>query len=125
MYMYKGDLLIAHDIHEARSFFQRLRGLTGVHRLSAHAGMYFNHCSAVHTFFMRIPIDIIFMDRSDEIVKVVECVPPGQFSYCRGAAKTLELQAGAARRMGIEPRDRLQFTELCVKAPVARELSFR
>ncbi|WP_235586996.1 DUF192 domain-containing protein [Ferroacidibacillus organovorans] len=123
--MYKDDLLFAHDIQVARTFFQRLRGLTGVRRLSAHAGMYFDHCNAVHTFFMKMPIDVLFLNRNNEVIKIVECVSPRKFCYCKGAVKTLELQGGAVRRMGIECSDHLQFVDPCVRTPIARELSFR
>src|SRR5436190_17741234 len=53
----------------AETYVARLRGLLG-RRLKAGEGLLLVPCSAVHTFFMRYPIDVVFLDRELRAVRV-------------------------------------------------------
>jgi uncharacterized membrane protein (UPF0127 family) len=59
---------IATQCTEARSFLARLRGLMGHPGLEAGQGLLIEPCSSVHSFFMRFPIDVIFVDRANTVV---------------------------------------------------------
>ena len=52
----------------ATTFFQRARGLIGRRGLEPGTGLLILHCNAIHTFFMRFPIDATFLDRNDRVV---------------------------------------------------------
>ena len=56
-------------------------------------------------FFMRFPIDAVFLDRDLVVMKVVEDLAPWRMAAHRGAKAVLELPAGAAS--GLQPGDRL------------------
>lgn len=56
-------------------------------------------------FFMRFPIDAVFLDRDLVVMKVVEDLAPWRTAGQRGAKAVLELPAGAAS--GLQPGDRL------------------
>ena len=56
-------------------------------------------------FFMRFPIDAVFLDRDLVVLKVVENLAPWRMAAQRGAKAVLELPAGAAS--GLRPGDRL------------------
>ena len=58
-------------------------------------------------FFMRFPIDAVFLDRDLVVLKVVENLAPWRMAAQRGAKAVLELPAGAARQSGLRPGDRL------------------
>ena len=53
--------------------------------------------------FMRFPIDVVFLDAGLEVLSVRESVPAWRAVKQRGARVTLELAAGEAARVGIEP----------------------
>ena len=53
----------------ARSFWARLKGLIGRQSLPPGRGLLILKCNAIHTFFMRVPIDATFYDREDRVVK--------------------------------------------------------
>jgi uncharacterized membrane protein (UPF0127 family) len=64
----------------------------------------------VHTFFMRFPIDVAFLDREGKVVKVFISAPP--FRVLLGgprARRALELPPGALIRTSTEPGDQLLF----------------
>jgi uncharacterized protein len=58
-------------------------------------------------FFMRFPIDAVFLDRDLVVMKVVEDLAPWRMAAQRGAKAVLELPAGTARVAELQPGDRL------------------
>jgi uncharacterized membrane protein (UPF0127 family) len=63
----------------------------------------------VHTFFMRFPIDVVFLDRELSVVAVRPDLRPWRTAGARGAKVSLELAAGEATRLGIAPGMKLQL----------------
>jgi uncharacterized membrane protein (UPF0127 family) len=87
--------------------FSRMRGLLGRRELPAGEGLLIRPAPSVHTFFMRFPIDVVFLNRDGEVLKVCEDVRPWRAAAARRAHSTLELAAGEARRRGIAVGQRL------------------
>jgi uncharacterized protein len=87
----------------AGSFFTRLRGLLGRRGLRAGEGLLLRPEWSVHTFFMRFPIDIVFLDEHLTVLRVVSRLRPFRAAGQRGAVATLELAAGEAERLKIAP----------------------
>ena len=50
----------------AECFFSRLKGLIGKKELKIGEGMLFPRCNSVHTFFMSLSIDIVFLSKSQD-----------------------------------------------------------
>lgn len=88
-------------VHRAESFFSRLAGLLARPALACEEALYLSPCSSVHTWFMRYDIDVVFLDRSGRVLKVVADVVPWRMLGCRRAHAVLELCAGQAARAGI------------------------
>jgi uncharacterized membrane protein (UPF0127 family) len=65
--------------------------------------MLISRTGSVHTFFMRFPIDVVFVDRDRTIVKIVPSLRPWRMAMARRAKATLELPAGSAATAGLEP----------------------
>jgi len=68
-------VLAAHS-ELARSFWARGRGLMGRASLPDSYALIIFPESSIHTFFMRVPIDVLFVDRSDKVVGLREAMPP-------------------------------------------------
>ena len=81
----------------------RLRGLLGRRGLPQDEGMLFSRTGSIHTMFMRFPIDVVFLDADLRVLSVRRSVPAWRAVKERGARTTLELAAGEAGRVGIEP----------------------
>jgi uncharacterized membrane protein (UPF0127 family) len=88
----------------------RLRGLMGAPRLGRGEGLLLLPAAAVHTLFMRFPIDVVFLDRNGTVVGAVECLRPWRFSTCRGASAALELPAGAWGQAGGRVGDLVRYS---------------
>ena len=89
--------------------WSRMRGLLGRSELPAGEGLLLKPCGSVHMFFMRFPIDIVFLDRELSVVGVVHDLRPWRLAGRRGAKAALELPAGEAARVGIGAGDRLEL----------------
>jgi uncharacterized protein len=95
------------------SAFGRARGLLGREGLEPGSGMLIDRAGSVHMFFMRFPIDIVFLDRDWKVLSVRHELRPWRVAGSRGAVAALELPAGAAAAAGIAEGD--------VLAPEAHE----
>ena len=86
---------------------RRMRGLLGRAELPSDEGILLRPAGSVHTFFMRFPIDVVFLDKEDRVLGIEPAVPPWRTANCRGAKSVVELAAGECDRRGLELGDRL------------------
>ena len=104
--------VVAQDVRLADGIWSRFWGLMGRKALPNDAGLLLKPSSSIHTAFMRFPIDIVFLDRSLQVVKVVPEMKPFRVSVAFGGAHSaLELNAGAAAKAGVEKGDQLALEE--------------
>lgn len=89
------------------SFFERSRGLLGCRYLHEDEGLLITPCNSVHTFFMRFPIDLLFLNRNNTIVKIVSDLHPWRLAMSSEACSVLELATGQALRLGLQKGDQL------------------
>jgi hypothetical protein len=102
----------AGEVRLAKSMWARFWGLMGRRRLPPGQGLLISPCSSVHCFFMRFPIDVIYLDRADRVVKVVAGMKPWRIDLGgSGAHSVLELNAGEAAAASLEVGDLLAFRE--------------
>lgn len=106
---------VADKLEVAGSGPKRTRGLLGRKGLGRGEGMWIVPCEAVHTFFMRFPIDLIYLDRKHRVKKVRDSVPAWRISGCLSAHSVLELPSGTVRETKTERGDFLEI----VPAPVS------
>ncbi|HSK17423.1 MAG TPA: DUF192 domain-containing protein [Gaiellaceae bacterium] len=85
----------------------RMRGLLGRAGLARGEGLLLRPASSIHMWFMRFPIDAVFLDGEQRVLKVVPGLAPWRLAGCRGAREVLELPAGEAARVGLAAGDRL------------------
>jgi uncharacterized membrane protein (UPF0127 family) len=88
---------------------RRLRGLLGVRGLPAGEGIVLRPGWSIHTAFMRFPIDVVYVDANQVVMKVVPNLKPWRASTCRGARDVVELAAGECARRGLQAGDRVTW----------------
>lgn len=72
----------------------RRKGLLGRDGLDGGEGLWIVPCEAVHTFWMRFPIDLIYLDRKHRVLKIRSHVRPWRLSACLRAHSVIELPSG-------------------------------
>jgi uncharacterized protein len=104
--------VIGEAIEVADTAVRRVKGLLGRECLEDGQGLLFKGCSSLHTFFMRFPIDIIFLDRDFKVLKISADVKPFKLVAAPlRAYYALELPRGAAARSETRVNDHLSFEE--------------
>lgn len=70
--------------------------------------------SAIHMFFMRVPLDIIFADEDKKVVDLVSIDPWKTYTPKAPARYVIEMQKGSINTHQLEIGDELDFTLECV-----------
>ena len=104
-----GRVVCEHLLVAARPL-RRMRGLLGRKSLPAGEGILLRPAASVHTFFMRFPIDVVFLDKEDRVVGIETAVSPWRTAGRRGAKAVVELASGECERCGLHVGDRLLAT---------------
>lgn len=90
----------------------RRTGLLKHDRLPPGEGLWIAPCEAVHTFGMKFPIDVLFLNRKRKVLKIRPDMVRGRMSVCLRAHSVLELPAGTAAATGTQAGDQLEFRKL-------------
>ncbi len=105
--------VVCRPLHIADTFFGRLRGLLGRAGLAQGEGILITPCRDVHTFWMRFPIDIVFLDRARTVVGLRKSTPAWRWYFGgRNAQQVLELAGGAAEELELGIGDMLVLREV-------------
>ena len=96
----------------ADSAWTRMRGLLARRGLESGEGLLITPTGSVHTFFMRFPIDVVFLARDGEVLKVARALPAWRMAGARRAKAVLELGADEADRRGVRVGARLDLSVL-------------
>lgn len=102
--------VLGSQVRAATTFLRRLKGLLGTRELRKDDGLWIAPCSSVHSFGMRYPIDVCFLDGAGEVVAVFPALSPNRMIRpVFRAAAALELPAGTLAATGTEKGDLLEF----------------
>jgi hypothetical protein len=103
------------NVDVANSFFSRFKGLMMVKNLER--GLILKlpsdrsrRASAIHMFFMRIPLDVIFADSEKKVVDIVTLDPWTTYTPRAPARYVIELEKGKLKESNTEIGDELDFT---------------
>ncbi len=90
-----GDLVV----HEAGRRRARRLGLARLKSLPRSRALHLHPCRSIHTIGMRFALDLVWLDRAGEVVRVDRDVRPWRHRACRRARSVVELRAGSADRL--------------------------
>jgi uncharacterized membrane protein (UPF0127 family) len=105
--------VLCERLEKAVTSLERSRGLLGRKSLEPGAGMLFiagrlTPFLWMHMFFMRFPIDIVFLDRNGRVLKINHRLRPWRVSsLVFGAHQALELVAGSATQSATRSGDQI------------------
>jgi uncharacterized protein len=95
MKLAKGEQVIAEKVKMADTIYLRTVGLMFSKSLDGFDCLWIKPCSSIHTFFMRYPIDVIFLDKNLKVVKIIKNIKPWRMTLMYfGAAQCLEFSGG-------------------------------
>ncbi len=102
--------VISDNLVVAETFLARLVGLLNRNSLKEGEGLLIPSCQCIHMFFMKFPIDAVFIDKNNIVVGLVKNIRPfGLSPLFWKATSTIELPVGTIQRSATEVGDILQF----------------
>jgi uncharacterized protein len=105
----KGAVL-ADEAVIAGTFFKRIRGLLANKEFKSGQAMVIKPCNSIHTFFMRFPIDVLFVDKNNKIIDAVSRLIPFRISKMYfNAAYVVELPVGSINTTSTSAGDSLKI----------------
>jgi uncharacterized membrane protein (UPF0127 family) len=95
---------------EARTPWTRMVGLLGDRHLPVGDGLLLAPAWSIHTWFMRMPIDVVFLDADGVVLRVFPNLPAWRLvSGTRRARTVLEFGAGTLAVTPLVPGDRVHI----------------
>ncbi|WP_337017769.1 DUF192 domain-containing protein [Oceanobacillus massiliensis] len=87
--------VIAERVKGAYTFWSRFKGLMLTESMPKNGALHIYPCTAIHTFFMKYRIDIIYLNKEKEIVGIEEDMEPGKIGKkFMNVKSVIELPAG-------------------------------
>jgi uncharacterized membrane protein (UPF0127 family) len=91
--------MIARQLLTAFDSASRRKGLLGRESLAEGTALIIAPSNAVHTFFMRFPIDVAFVSKDGRVLKVRHAVPKRRAAFALRACAVVEMAAGALQKL--------------------------
>lgn len=105
------NMVILDRVEISDSFYTRFKGLMGRTSLEKGSGMKIDPCNSIHCFFMKIPIDVLFVSKDHTVIKIISDMKPWKVSpLVRGASYVIEAN-GNELTGKVKIGDRLDFIE--------------
>ncbi|WP_377890043.1 DUF192 domain-containing protein [Alkalihalobacillus sp. R86527] len=99
---------IPHTILYAGSFASRLRGLMFRKRPLDQEALLITPCNSIHMCFMHFPIDAVFLNKENKVIKLIPNLQPWRFVFpIKDAHAVLELPEGAISEHKVRVGDQL------------------
>ncbi|MBB3113818.1 hypothetical protein FHS18_005931 [Paenibacillus phyllosphaerae] len=96
--------LLGDNIECAYTFYRRLKGLMGKTSLPDGYGLHIQPCKAVHTFGMKMDIDVLHLDGKRVVVGIEHRLPPRSAGTAfKGTSSVVELPAGTLAAADVKP----------------------
>ncbi len=111
IYSEKRKEIILNDINMTETFKERFLGLMWKSHIGAEA-LIIKPCNSIHMFFMKIPIDAVFLDKKGRIIALEKNLRPWAVSgIYKNSRAVMEMPSGSADRLGLECGQILDFYE--------------
>lgn len=106
------NISVADNVIIASSISSRVMGLMFKKEMNSAEGLLIEPCNSIHTCFMKISIDVLFINKKNEIVHIIKNMKPWRFSsiYLK-SKKVLELNAGTIGD-NVCVGDKLEFVDV-------------
>ena len=104
--------VVASNVKMADNYFKRLKGLMGQPVIPEGFGLWIVPCNDIHSCFMRVEFDAVFLDKENRVLHLMERMKPWRVSkFVKGGRAVLELPAGVIAATGTQVGDQLELRE--------------
>ena len=101
---------LATNVRVADTLFTRMKGLLGKKELPKGEALWIKPCFSVHTFFMKFPIDIVFLNKTNQVIASVSNLSPNRMTRLYPQSfSVLELPPGTIAATNTEVGDEIKI----------------
>lgn len=101
--------LVSDNCHFANTVLKRMVGLLSRGQFGKGEGLLFDRCYGIHTFGMRFPIDVLFLDKDLHVIRAVKALPPYRTCVVKKSVYVLEVPVGALDASRTVEGDQIQI----------------
>ena len=106
--------VICNKAKVAETLLSRTIGLMFSKKMQGFDGLLIKQCNSIHTFFMKYPIDVVFLSKDYMVIDYVKKILPWRMTWMRfKASQVLELESEEGRDLEINIGDKLEV--ICIK----------
>ena len=104
---------LSNNVKVADSLLKRMRGLLGKKKILPGESLWIRPCMSIHTFLMKFPIDIVFLNRSNQVIAAVKNLKPNRITgFYLKSASVLELPAGTLDATDTKVGDKIEIHDI-------------
>jgi uncharacterized membrane protein (UPF0127 family) len=100
--------VVSDNCHFANTVLKRMVGLLNRGQFGAGEGLLLDRCYGIHTFGMRFPIDVLFLDKDLCVIRAVKALPPYRTCVVKKSVYVLEVPVGALDASHTSEGDQIQ-----------------
>ncbi len=108
LHLESGKILLP-QVRRTDNAWDRFCGLLGSPAPKRGEGMLLTPCNSIHMFFMRYPLDILFLDQKGTVLSRRQSLRPWRMAGERKAAMVLECRAGELSLLNISDGEKVQW----------------
>ena len=102
--------VVASQARRAERWLERTIGFLSRREIDRQDALWYPRCNSIHTVGMRVPIDVVFLDRRHRIVRLLCRVRQNRpWIMCRGASAVVELAPGVLETTDVLQGDLLEM----------------
>jgi len=102
------NTILAESVLVAQTITSRMKGLLGRKDFPPGEALLIKPCNSIHTFFMRFPIDVLFVDKNNKVIKALSSIKPFRLSNIYFHARSaIEFPAGTLESSSTQEGDTL------------------
>ncbi len=92
----KTNNVIANKVRYVNTAWGRMLGLMFIKEMKGFDGLILDPANSVHNCFVRFPIDVVFLNSENRIVKIIRNFKPWRFSWIYfKSRRVLEIKGGS------------------------------
>ena len=99
------------NVAVADSLLKRMKGLLGKRTMQEGESLWIKPCMSIHTFFMKFSIDVVYLNKRNQVIAAIRNLKPNRLSllYIK-AVSVLELPAGVLEATDTRVGDEIEIS---------------
>jgi len=101
---------LSNSVAVADSLLKRMKGLLGKKEMLNGEALWIKPCISVHTFFMKFPIEVVFLNKRNQVIATIRNLQPNRITgFYFKSTSVLEMPAGVLEATDTRVGDEIEI----------------